>query len=161
MRAEHLKLLQDVEAQELLASAATRLARVQVPPEVSVGVAIARLAAFRKPNRGVHLTGNVARLPRSGRPLSIRQRVPTSVLCNRGLQARTDWAPALFALGRRDFLARAAASLRRQDNLLAFLDDLYVITVPSRARALSRARSRRGAALPPTCRPVGKTRAIT
>ena len=44
-------------------------------------------------------------------------------------------APAPFALGQHDSLARAAASLNPQDNLLAFLDDLYVVTVPSRARA--------------------------
>ena len=54
MRAEHLKLLlQDVESQELLAYAATRVARAQLPPTVAAGVAMARLTALRKPDRGV------------------------------------------------------------------------------------------------------------
>ena len=54
MRAEHLKLLlQDVESQELLAYAATRVARAQLPPTVAAGVAMARLTALRKPDGGV------------------------------------------------------------------------------------------------------------
>ena len=43
-------------------------------------------------------------------------------------------APALFALGQHGALARAAGDLDPADKLLAFLDDLYVITVASRAR---------------------------
>ena len=43
-------------------------------------------------------------------------------------------APALFALGQHGALARAAGDLNPADKLLAFLDDLYVITVASRAR---------------------------
>ena len=57
MRAEHLKLLlQDVEAQELLAYAATRVARAQLPSTIAAGVAMARLTAFRKPDGGVRGT---------------------------------------------------------------------------------------------------------
>ena len=44
-------------------------------------------------------------------------------------------ARALFALGQHEALCRAAAELRQDDALLAFLDDLYVVTVPERARA--------------------------
>eukprot|EP00439_Symbiodinium_sp_Y106_P015213 s9130_g2.t1 len=44
MRAEHLKmLLQDAEAMELLADAATLLARAHVPPEIQTALAMARL----------------------------------------------------------------------------------------------------------------------
>ena len=54
MRAEHDKLLfQDVEAQDLLAYAATRVAHALVPPTIAAGVAMARLTAFRKPDAGV------------------------------------------------------------------------------------------------------------
>ena len=44
-------------------------------------------------------------------------------------------APALYALGQHGALARAAGDLNPADKLLAFLDDLYVITVASRARS--------------------------
>ena len=44
-------------------------------------------------------------------------------------------APALFALGQHEALCQAAAKLHRDDALLAFLDDLYVVTVPKLARA--------------------------
>ena len=44
-------------------------------------------------------------------------------------------APALFALGQHEALCQAAAKLHRDDALLAFLDDLYVVTVPELARA--------------------------
>ena len=44
-------------------------------------------------------------------------------------------APALFALGQHDALCQAAAALHPDDALMAFLDDLYVVTVPERARA--------------------------
>ena len=43
-------------------------------------------------------------------------------------------APALYALGQHDALQRAARALHPADSLMAFLDDLYVITVPDRAR---------------------------
>ena len=44
MQAEHLKmLLQDAEAMELLADAATLLARAHVPPEIQTALAMARL----------------------------------------------------------------------------------------------------------------------
>ena len=39
-------------------------------------------------------------------------------------------APALYALGQHDALQRAAEGLDPSDSLLAFLDDLYVVTVP-------------------------------
>ena len=54
MRAEHLKLLlQDGEAIELLAEAATHLAQAGVPEEVRKALAMARLTALRKPDGGV------------------------------------------------------------------------------------------------------------
>ena len=43
------------------------------------------------------------------------------------------FAPALFALGQHEALCRAASELHRDNALLAFLDDLYVVTVPERA----------------------------
>ncbi|CAE7915925.1 unnamed protein product, partial [Symbiodinium sp. KB8] len=43
-------------------------------------------------------------------------------------------APALFALGQHDALHRAAAGLHPDDSLVAFLDDIYITTTPSRAR---------------------------
>ena len=54
MRAEHLKmLLQHTEAMELLADAATLLARAHVPPEIQTALAMVRLTALRKPDGGV------------------------------------------------------------------------------------------------------------
>ena len=44
-------------------------------------------------------------------------------------------APALFALGQHYALHQAATALHPEDSLVAFLDDLYVITTPPRARA--------------------------
>ena len=44
-------------------------------------------------------------------------------------------APALYALGLHDALQQASDALHPDDTLVAFLDDLYVITSPSRARA--------------------------
>ena len=44
-------------------------------------------------------------------------------------------APALFALGQHDAIHQAATALHPEDSLVAFLDDLYVITTPPRARA--------------------------
>ena len=53
-RAEHLKiLLQDAEAIELLADAATQLARAHVPQEIQQALAMARMTALRKPYSGV------------------------------------------------------------------------------------------------------------
>ena len=43
-------------------------------------------------------------------------------------------APALFSLGQHDGLERAAAELRPGEELLAYLDDLYVITSSARAK---------------------------
>ena len=43
-------------------------------------------------------------------------------------------APALFALGQHESLARAAETLHPSDCLMAFLDDLYLVTVPDRCR---------------------------
>ena len=62
MRAEHLKLLlQDAEALELLADAATLLARASVPPEIQTALAMARLTALRKPD-GVRARATFLRL---------------------------------------------------------------------------------------------------
>ena len=64
MRAEHLKLLlQDLEALELLAEAATHLAQAHVPADVVAGLAMARLTALRKPDGGVRgiATSDVSR----------------------------------------------------------------------------------------------------
>ena len=47
MQAEHLKLLlQDAEAIELLADAATLLARAHIPPEIQTALAMARFNGF-------------------------------------------------------------------------------------------------------------------
>ena len=40
----------------------------------------------------------------------------------------------LYALGQHDALQRAASGLHAGDTLMAFLDDLYIVTAPSRAR---------------------------
>ena len=45
------------------------------------------------------------------------------------------FGPALFALGQHEALCQAAAKLHCDDALLAFLDDLFVVTVPELARA--------------------------
>ena len=44
-------------------------------------------------------------------------------------------APARFALGQHGALLKAASALHASDSLLAFLDDLYVLTTRERARA--------------------------
>ena len=44
-------------------------------------------------------------------------------------------APALFALGQHDALQTAAEALHPDDSLVAFFDNLYVVTMPSRAKA--------------------------
>ena len=43
-------------------------------------------------------------------------------------------APALFALGQHGALCQAPSALRTSERLLAFLDDLYVLTARGRAR---------------------------
>ena len=54
MRGEHLKIpLQDVDVIELLADAATQLARAHIPQEIQQALAIARMTALRKPYGGV------------------------------------------------------------------------------------------------------------
>ena len=54
MRTEHLKLLlQDVEAMELLAEAASQLASAEVSPDIARGISAARLTALSKPDGGV------------------------------------------------------------------------------------------------------------
>ena len=44
-------------------------------------------------------------------------------------------APALYALGQHGALLKAASAVHASDSLLAFLDDLYVLTTRERARA--------------------------
>ncbi len=43
--------------------------------------------------------------------------------------------PALFALGQHDSLEEASAELEPGERLFAFLDDLYVVSKKTRARA--------------------------
>ena len=45
------------------------------------------------------------------------------------------WWDELYALGQHDALQQASDALHPDDTPVAFLDDLYVITSPSRARA--------------------------
>ena len=225
MQAEHLKmLLQDAEAMELLADAATLLARAHVPPEIQTVLAMARLTALRKPDGGVRgiATGDAFRrlvsrtlakqwatvFDEATRPyqFALQARAGTDALAAHvrvALAQRSDavlvpldgrsaydsmsraaflsklrevapelfpftrmfygrpsayswWddagrhrevrqgegceqgdplAPALYALGQHDALQRAASGLHAGDTLMAFLDDLYIVTAPSRARA--------------------------
>ena len=51
-----------------------------------------------------------------------------------GVEQGDSLAPALFALGQHDALATAARQLEAGEVLAAFLDDIYVVTSPSRAR---------------------------
>eukprot|EP00435_Cladocopium_sp_Y103_P003690 s4199_g1.t1 len=60
---------------------------------------------------------------------------PHRIAQGEGLEQGDALAPALFALGQHDALAGAAATLHPADCLLAYLDDLYVVTTPERARA--------------------------
>ena len=46
----------------------------------------------------------------------------------------TAWAPALYALGQHDALVAADERLQPGECLAAFLDDVYVVTTPARAR---------------------------
>ena len=45
------------------------------------------------------------------------------------------WPRPFFALGQHGALLKAASALHASDSLLAFLDDLYVLTTRERARA--------------------------
>ena len=44
--------------------------------------------------------------------------------------------PALFCLGLHDALERANANLQPGEKLLAYLDDVYIVSSPARARAV-------------------------
>ena len=55
-----------------------------------------------------------------------------------GVEQGDPLAPGLYALGQHDSLGAASASLRPDERLAAFLDDLYVVTVPERAAPLLR-----------------------
>ena len=55
-----------------------------------------------------------------------------------GVEQGDPLAPGLYALGQHDSLVAASASLRPDERLAAFLDDLYVVTVPERAAPLRR-----------------------
>ena len=93
MRAEHLKLLlQDLEALELLAEAATHLAQAHSPPATAGGTPRGRAGPCRKAK-------------------AASRAIPLLRRCSR-------WG-----------------NTRRSAALLAFLDDLYVVTVPELSRA--------------------------
>ena len=51
-----------------------------------------------------------------------------------GIEQGDPLAPAFFAPGQHDSLATAHARLQPGEVLAAFLDDLYVVTCPARAR---------------------------
>ena len=53
-----------------------------------------------------------------------------------GVEQGDSLAPALFALSQHDALAAAARQLEAGEFLAAFLDDIYVVTSPPRARGL-------------------------
>ena len=55
-----------------------------------------------------------------------------------GVEQGDPLAPGLYALGQHDSLVAASASLRPDEQLAAFLDDLYVVTLPERAAPLLR-----------------------
>ena len=55
-----------------------------------------------------------------------------------GVEQGDPLAPGIYALGQHDSLVAASASLRPDVRLAAFLDDLYVVTVPERAAPLLR-----------------------
>ena len=53
-----------------------------------------------------------------------------------GVEQGDPLAPGFYALGQHDSLVAASAALRAGEYLAAFLDDLYVVTVPERAAPL-------------------------
>ena len=55
-----------------------------------------------------------------------------------GVEQGDPLAPGLYALGQHDSLVAASTALRAGEYLAAFLDDLYVVTVPERAAPLLR-----------------------
>ena len=221
-RAEHYKVLLDqADALELLAEAATLLARADVPQEVAAGIALARMTAIQKPGGGVRgiATGDTFRrlvsrtlaashaatFDEATRPfqhaLSTRagmddaltaklraalERDPQTTVVSLDGRSAYDcisraaflhklhevapalvpfarlfygqaseylwWDesgerhsifqgegcehPALFALGQHAGLQHAAERLQDGEELLAFLDDLYlVLPCPTRSRA--------------------------
>ena len=70
-------------------------------------------------------------------------------------------SPGLYALGQHDSLVAASAALRPDERLAAFLDDLYVVTVPGRTAPLLRvvtSEVERGAGVEAN---LGKTRVFT
>ena len=67
-------------------------------------------------------------------------------------------APALFALAQHAALVAASQQLRRGEFLAAFLDDLYIVTVPTRARAALEAASSAVEELAGVAANLGKTR---
>ena len=79
-----------------------------------------------------------------------------------GVEQGDSLAPALFALGQRDALAAAARQLEAAEFLAAFLDDIYVVTSPPRARGLAADLSKtrvyhaRGGPAPPGIRELGE-----
>ena len=67
-------------------------------------------------------------------------------------------APALFALAQHAALVAASQQLRPGEFLAAFLDDLYIVTVPNRARAALEAVSSAVEELAGVAANLGKTR---
>ena len=82
--------------------------------------------------------------------------IPQSEGCEQG----DPLAPALFALGQHESLARAAETLHPSDCLMAFLDDLYLVTVPDRCRGSLDAVTHSVAEGCGIASNLGKTRAI-
>ena len=68
-------------------------------------------------------------------------------------------APALFAFGQHDVFQQVADALHPDNSPVAFLDDLYVVAMPSRARAALDATGRTVAEQCGTASNLGKTRA--
>ena len=63
-----------------------------------------------------------------------RRRARASRLTGSGVELGDPLAAAFFALGQHDSLAAPHARLQPGEVLAAFLDDLYVVTCPARAR---------------------------
>lgn len=76
-----------------------------------------------------------------------------------GLEQGDALAPALFALGQHDALAGAAEQLLPTECLAAYLDDLYVVTTPDRARLAYDTLTRAVAGHTGIAANAGKTRA--